>query len=229
VFEFNHSFLYLFQKTAVYMMVRSSEPRLSDLNAGTWLQSYASPRVDEHDGRHEAGLSGLPSPNYATYESPRHESLRLSQDEILNKDSTRPPLLRTWTTTVKTHLSDGWWWDFGSWLVSFCCVVTIVSLLASYNGKPQPEKLSLGLTINAYIAIFSGLGKAALILPTSEAIGQLKWLWFRREKKLQDFCQLDYATRGPWGSMMLLGKTKFRYVCFQRRESLLRSSNHCFD
>jgi hypothetical protein len=50
---------------------------------------------------------------------------------------------------------------------------------------------------------------AALILPVSEALGQLKWSWFQQNsKQMWDFEIFDNASRGPWGSLLLLLRTK---------------------
>jgi hypothetical protein len=53
---------------------------------------------------------------------------------------------------------------------------------------------------------------AALILPISEAIGQLKWTWFQGDtsKEMIDFEIFDKASRGAWGSFLLLFRTKGR-------------------
>lgn len=67
-----------------------------------------------------------------------------------------------------------------------------------------------GITLNAFVAVFSAVAKAALILPVSEAIGQLKWIWFRDGRRLYDFHAFDNASRGPLGSVLLLGTTKGR-------------------
>lgn len=87
-------------------------------------------------------------------------------------------------------------------------MVVIIIVLWKVDGKPIP-KWKLGVSVNAFIAIFSGFAKSALLLPTAEALGQLKWNWFRSgERKMMDFEVMDSASRGPWGSMVLLGKTK---------------------
>ncbi|ORY13276.1 hypothetical protein BCR34DRAFT_481322, partial [Clohesyomyces aquaticus] len=59
-------------------------------------------------------------------------------------------------------------------------------------------------------SVFSAVAKAALILPVSEAIGQLKWMCFRDESRLWGFLAFDGASRGPWGSLILLGTTRFK-------------------
>lgn len=52
------------------------------------------------------------------------------------------------------------------------------------------------------------MAKAALLLPTTEALGQLKWHWFQQENQLIDFEVIDAASRGFWGSALLLLKSK---------------------
>jgi hypothetical protein len=74
----------------------------------------------------------------------------------------------------------------------------------------QPlNKWPLGLTI---ITILSKVASAALILPISEAIGQLKWSWFygQESKDAFDFEIFDKASRGAWGSVLLLFRTRGR-------------------
>jgi hypothetical protein len=70
-------------------------------------------------------------------------------------------------------------------------------------------KWKLGVSINAFVSIFSGFAKSALLLPTAEALGQLKWSWFtRKQNRMMDFEVMDSASRGPWGSLLLLASTK---------------------
>ena len=71
----------------------------------------------------------------------------------------------------------------------------------SFNKWPP------GLTI---ITVLSKVASGELILPISEAIGQLKWTWFHGKKSRDafDFEIFDKASRGAWGSFMLLCRTK---------------------
>lgn len=39
-------------------------------------------------------------------------------------------------------------------------------------------------------------------------MSQLKWLWFVRKQKLTEFGAFDNASRGPTGSLLLLGKLR---------------------
>jgi hypothetical protein len=58
--------------------------------------------------------------------------------------------------------------------------------------------------------VLSKIASAALILRISEAIGQLKWTWFggTRSKEMIDFEIFDKASRGAWGSFLLLFRTR---------------------
>jgi hypothetical protein len=76
--------------------------------------------------------------------------------------------------------------------------------------KDQPlSKWPLASTIQN---VLSKIASAAPILPISEAIGQLKWVWFggSESKDMIDFEILDKAPRGAWGSFLLLFRTKGR-------------------
>jgi hypothetical protein len=122
------------------------------------------------------------------------------------------PLSRASTTFYDRIITDWWWWELVSWLVSFSCFMAIVGILLYYDGKKQPSHVFKGITLNAFISILSAIAKAAMILPVSECIGQLKWLWFKEERRLSDFLAFDNASRGPWGSLVLLGTTMCRSV-----------------
>lgn len=62
------------------------------------------------------------------------------------------------------------------------------------------------------VNVLGKVASACLILPISEAIGQLKWTWFNGtdSKEMIDFEIFDKASRGAWGSFLLLFRTKGR-------------------
>jgi hypothetical protein len=76
-----------------------------------------------------------------------------------------------------------------------------------YLDDQTLNKWPPGLTL---ITILSMIATAALILPISESIGQLKWTWFhgKNSRDAFDFEIFDKASRGAWGSVMLLCRTK---------------------
>ena len=200
------------------------------------------PQLPHEDGRDEGNRQGRPwsigsellghygGNSTAEHNRSSHEANRRSSnqtDGIIDVyDGTRqtakeggdpdieggkPQFLKTSTNIFDRIITDWWWWELLSWLVSTICVGAIVIVLVLYSGQLLPH-WPLGITLSAYISVLAGLAKAALMLPVAEAIGQLKWVWFRRKSKLLDFFTFDSASRGPWGSLMLLGSTRCKYV-----------------
>ncbi|KAH9827418.1 acid phosphatase protein [Teratosphaeria destructans] len=97
-----------------------------------------------------------------------------------------------------------WIWELLSLLVSATCIGAITILLAHFDNKPLPA-WGYGLTLNGIISILSGVAKASLVLPVAETISQLKWHWFwDRQRPIMDFERYDSASRGPWGSLVML-------------------------
>jgi hypothetical protein len=53
--------------------------------------------------------------------------------------------------------------------------VAIVTVLIVLDGRILPV-WPLGLTLNGLLSVLSSTAKSALLLPTAEAVGQLKWV-----------------------------------------------------
>ena len=119
-----------------------------------------------------------------------------------------------WRYSASGNVLKRWLLELVSWLFSAVCMAAVIGVLIGLQDKPLSEwKLAdkTGLTLNTYISILSKMAGAALILPVSEALGQLKWSWFlEHSKQMWDFEIFDNASRGPWGSLLLLIRTKGR-------------------
>lgn len=63
-----------------------------------------------------------------------------------------------------------WSLEIFSWSVSAVCMITIIILLTFTGGKERPS-----WPIDAYVSVISRVATSALLLPTAEAIGELKW------------------------------------------------------
>lgn len=119
---------------------------------------------------------------------------------------------RLFQYSISGNIVKRWLLELISWIFSALCMSAIVGVLIYL----QDDKLSnwtldkrTGLTLNAYISVLSKMAGASLILPVSEALGQLKWSWFlQHSKQMWDFEIFDNASRGPWGSFLLLIRTK---------------------
>jgi hypothetical protein len=119
---------------------------------------------------------------------------------------------RIWRYNSSRNAVKRWILEIISWTISAICMGAVIGVLLILKDQRVP-KWPLGLTLNAFIAVFSRISSAALLLPTSEALGQLKWSWFQGDsKKMWDFEIFDNASRGPWGSILLLMRTKGRSI-----------------
>jgi hypothetical protein len=123
----------------------------------------------------------------------------------------------------KSHLSFTgviikWWLlEALSLFVSAFSMGAIVVVLSLYDGKETPH-LYHKFTINGFIAVFSTLTKGALLFPVAKALAQLKFNWFGKEPRtLLDFEIIDAASRGPWGAVEFLARTRQLYVVILTR------------
>lgn len=83
----------------------------------------------------------------------------------------------------------------------------IFALLWVYQDKP-PLRWH-GITLNAFVAIFSTIARSLLAFTLSNSLGQWKWRWFSGGRNpLIDFEIINDASRGPLGSFRLLWRTK---------------------
>jgi hypothetical protein len=116
---------------------------------------------------------------------------------------------KLWKYSASGNVIKRWLIEIVSWSLAALCMTGIVVMLIIYRNDRIPN-WPMGLTLNAYISVLSKVASAALLLPVSEALGQLKWSWFQGKKsqKMWDFEIFDNASRGPWGSFLLLVRTK---------------------
>ncbi|KAI0390152.1 hypothetical protein F5Y17DRAFT_83149 [Xylariaceae sp. FL0594] len=101
-------------------------------------------------------------------------------------------------------------WYYGWVAESLGCSLAVLALIATvitlrlHEDKTLPE-WPFSISINSLIAIFGVLLKAGATVALSEGISQLKWQWFEAgQRSLIDLDGFDAASRGPWGSFLLL-------------------------
>ncbi|KAJ4336035.1 hypothetical protein N0V95_008732 [Ascochyta clinopodiicola] len=100
-----------------------------------------------------------------------------------------------------------WLFEITCWFISAASLGAIVGIYVRINN----ERLADWGTLLSFANVLGKFASAALIVPTTEALGQLKWNWFNDSPKaMWDFEIFDKATRGPWGAVMLLFRTKGR-------------------
>lgn len=129
---------------------------------------------------------------------------------MLYNRTDEPELIRSdrleYLLPLLKHRSPYWSWETLGLATSIASLCASITMLAVYDGAELPH-WPLGLTLNACVAVFSVVTKASLMVTVSEAIGQAKWDWYlhtRQPKPLSDFQAIDEASRGPYGSALIL-------------------------
>ena len=118
------------------------------------------------------------------------------------REQKQPRKSNKWSQSV---LELTWLPEFSSLFLAILALIATVVLLELRRDKPQPDLPSL-ININALVAIFSTILKAALLFAVAECISELKWIWFASPQPVSDFDRFDSASRGPWGAFLLLLK-----------------------
>lgn len=136
------------------------------------------------------------------------KSTQSSLSTVISPISRRSPRKATWRRFFpETVARLGWWWEASAMLLAIGCMSSIVAILFYMNGKPLLD-WKLPIQPNSLVAIFSTVGKSALLLAVSEGLGQLKWLYFEEPRTLSQMENFDQATRGPWGAFTFLWHTR---------------------
>ena len=110
-----------------------------------------------------------------------------------------------WEYGASANVVKRWLLEITSFFLSAICMGNIIGMLHFYKHNSPPH-WPLGLTLDILVFVLSKIASAALLLPASEALGQLQWSWRKgkSDKKMWDFKIFDNASRGYWGSFLLL-------------------------
>lgn len=186
----------------------------------SYSSGFSNPKTPVDEAKHAKSRLGLGipeapfNPDSSPIRSPGGDKLaRAEKGEALKNTPNLAQGIeqKLWKYTASGSIVKRWLLEIISWLLSALCMTAIIVILFALNNRPVPTSWPMNLTLNAYVAILSKIASAALLLPASEALGQLKWSWFQGDsKKMWDFEIFDNASRGPWGSFLLLIRTKGR-------------------
>lgn len=122
----------------------------------------------------------------------------------------------------------GWTAEACACVFALCAIVGLVVVLLRLQGRPLPD-WPHAVTVNSIVSIFALLIRASIGLVLAEGkytgsayicsqltptgISQSKWQWFRRPRQLADMERFDAASRGAWGSLLLLfSRRRLSYV-----------------
>ncbi|KAI1088363.1 hypothetical protein F5B19DRAFT_486039 [Rostrohypoxylon terebratum] len=151
-------------------------------------------------------------------------SQRISSEEDTNPASQdgRFEKLRIRLQTKASSAESGepsswwWWWEILAICLSVFCMCSLVGVLIKISNLPL-QSWELPVEPNSLIASLITVTKASMMLVVASGISQLKWRHFMiQSRRLADLQIYDDASRGPWGSAMLLW-----YLCCFRTRALV--------
>ena len=186
----------------------------------TYSTGYSIPNTPVDDTKYPKSKLGLgileapfvPDPN--PIQSLRGDGLSRAEKGKSSEGESTPGLIqgierKLLEYNASSNVVKRWLLEIASWLLSALCMIAIIILLIVFQNQPVPKNWPI--TLDTYVAVLFRVASAALVLPASEALGQLKWSWFQGDsKKMWDFEIFDNASRGPWGAFQLLLRTKCR-------------------
>lgn len=127
-------------------------------------------------------------------------------------DHYQPILLDKQENTTRSSLfsralrcsHDSWVPEYLALSISMACMVAIFSMLFYFHDKALDTWHS-SLSIGTVLSILVTTLKGSALLATTSALGQLKWAWYSSSPQpLRHFQIFDYASRGPFGALVLL-------------------------
>lgn len=113
---------------------------------------------------------------------------------------------RTLSSRVSRLTEETWHWECFLIFLSLGSIGAVVAVLYIFDGKPVPD-LPDFITINTIISILGTISAAALMSVVAASISQLKWVWFRNRRSLDNLEYFNNASQGPAGAVSFLVNT----------------------
>lgn len=105
-----------------------------------------------------------------------------------------------------------WGMEMMAMTASFACMGALIWVLVLFQDRPLAD-WSFWISLNAVVAIAATAAKATLLAAMSACLSQEKWQHFsHRSHCLEDLAIIDYASRGPLGSMQMLLKVSWGFA-----------------
>ncbi|RDW61704.1 DUF3176 domain-containing protein [Aspergillus mulundensis] len=139
-------------------------------------------------------------------------------------DSELPGSASTKYTRHSHYSRSEWLYETATLILSVALLVGISCIF--YKMEDQPLKnWPAPISLTATVSILTTFCSAALMHSISQCIGQLKWLYFQSGyHKLSHLETFDEASRGPWGSILLLTTVKWNLATIGAVITILRLS-----
>ncbi|KAF2148442.1 hypothetical protein K461DRAFT_297855 [Myriangium duriaei CBS 260.36] len=115
--------------------------------------------------------------------------------------------LRSRIQRLQLWVNRKWAYEIFSCVINLIACVLLLVYLYSSNYQPSAEGPH-AITINLVVALLTTLMRGTAMFTVSRCLSQLKWNLFVDVQRLSDFDQIDSASRGPWGSFLILFGTR---------------------
>jgi hypothetical protein len=179
----------------------STDTRIHQLNELPQREPTATPNTSEYaindycdDSRDEANILQAKRPQDLP-NNKQPQMLIQEKTKVKRQQSTKQILISWWPEVI--------WCIFTAGLL-----IALAALLKAYDKQPAPQWY---VSLNTVVAAIATICRASMVIPISEGLSQLKWNAFARSQRpLIDLQTFDQASRGPFGSLMLLLKTRGR-------------------
>ncbi|KAF2099841.1 hypothetical protein NA57DRAFT_75345 [Rhizodiscina lignyota] len=102
-----------------------------------------------------------------------------------------------------------WGWELFTWTLGTAALFAIIAILKVFDGKPTAQWRFV-IELTTVVSILTQVVTPALLVSVQSCLGQLKWVWFQRDRPLDELEVFDEASRGPEGSVKLLWKMAWR-------------------
>lgn len=122
--------------------------------------------------------------------------------EPLFNDNTTSPTTKESQKNESFDWNGSWIWEIGGSALGIISLALLVAFLAKIDGTAY-DRWQYSISPNAVVSVITTIGKAAILVPVSACLSQLKWNRYRRANRLSDLQTLDEASRGAWGSIVL--------------------------
>lgn len=145
------------------------------------------------------------------HERPNQEE-PIATTSLLPEPKQPSPFAKEPRSRLSRYLSDWWLMESLSWVICALSIIAIVIILRVYDQKRLPQ-WPLNITINTAISVFATISRMGMLELVTVSISQLKWVWFtKRAQQLSDFDTFDQASRGAWGSLLLIVRLRGLYI-----------------
>lgn len=134
----------------------------------------------------------------------RHDRPSLTSTEASRSRSNEEQYGSRPTRVPQLQVGGWWWWELIAMTLSLISAALLIPVLVRVDGLPV-EDWSYAILPNTILSILTNITKTAIMVPIAACLSQMKWDHFHDRANSLDHLQLyDDASRGPWGSFILL-------------------------